>query len=213
MAINTNKTLIRLLLVSFLGLPVSFCLAESTEPSLVGITAFSKLYREQYIAALYHAENGINDQQLIASDSPKQMVILVSAEQLSARKFRMEWGAAIEINNQGQPDYEKVALKGGGLDEFLSLPKAAAGGKLVTNDVIQVELSRSTRSGNLNTLIKYNDKVVMAKKGASLFRVLLRCWIGKKPPTADFKKQLLGLEQIRNHEELLFYLRSATRSS
>ena len=194
-------------------LALSHISAYASDDELTGVSSFSKFYREQFIAALYLSEKTDDSEAIINSDSDKRMVMLISAEELSSRKFRTEWGLAIEMNNLGHKDLDKVSLKGGGLDDFLTLPKKVSDGKFYTNDVLSIELSRSKKTGNLNTFIKYNEKVVIAKKGATLFRVLLRGWIGPNPPSMDFKNQLLGKERLRNHDEVVYYLKSATRTS
>jgi hypothetical protein len=206
------KWITRFLLCWAVGLGQTFTWAQEAK-ELTGLTTFSKFYREQFIAALYLSEDVIDAEAIINSDKDKRMLMLFSGESMSARKFHMEWGASIEMNNNGLDDYHKVALKGGGLDEFLRLPKKVSDGKFYTNDMLSIELARSEKTGNINTVVKYNEKIVLAKKGGALFRVLLRGWIGETPPSEDFKNQLLGKDRIRNYEELVFYLRSVTRTS
>lgn len=191
------KKVITLIAVAtlLLGRP-AFASSETVKP--VGIASVSKFYREQYVAALFHNDSTSEPKALIESSKPKRMVMVIKARQIPARNFRMDWGQAVEINHQKHLDYKKVSLAGGGLEEFLAFPTLLPDKKLYKNDVLTIELIRSKKSGNLNTLIKLNDKYVVAKRGASLFRVFLRCWLGKRPPSEDFKHYILG--DIKNPE-------------
>jgi len=177
--------------------------ASSKTINPVGIATVSKFYRDQYAAALFHHEGVSDPEILINSGKPKRMVMVIRARQIPARNFRMDWGLAVEINHQKHSDYKQVSLAGGGLEEFLAFPTLLPDEKLYKNDVLTVELIRSKKSGNLNTLIKLNDKYVVAKKGARLFRVLLRCWLGKKPPSEDFKNHILGKQKNPKFDQLL----------
>lgn len=188
----------------------AFVFSEAVKP--VGIATVSKFYRDQYIAALFHNDSTSEPEALIESSTPKRMVMVIRARQILARNFRMDWGQAVEINHQKHPDYKQVSLAGGGLEEFLTFPTLLPDKKLYKNDVLTIELIRSKKSGNLNTLIKLNDQYVVAKRGARLFRVFLRCWLGKRPPSEDFKHYILG--DIKNPEfEKLLPLFTRTRPS
>ena len=175
--------------------------SETLKP--VGIATVSKFYRDQYVAALFHNESTSDPETLIKSNQPKRMVMVIRARQIPARNFRMDWGQAVEINHKKNPDYRRVSLAGGGLEEFLAFPTLLPDQKLYKNDVLTIELIRSKKSGNLNTLIKLNDQYVVAKKGARLFRIFLRCWLGKNPPTEDFKHYILGTTKNPEFERLL----------
>ena len=181
---------------------------EDRNDYINGLASYSKLYREQFVAALFLTEKSTDENVILESTDYKRMVMLITALKLSARTFASEWGAAIELNNNGSEEYQRTSLKDGGLEEFLSLPRTVSDGKLSPNDYIEIELVRSKKSGHINTVVKVNGELAFAKKGRDLFQVLLRSWIGENPPTADFKDQLLGKKQLRNHEEVVAHVKS-----
>jgi TonB family protein len=169
-----------------------FCLslprAQAAELTLNGLASHQELQAEYFIAALYLPSPSKNLEEILAMTGQKRMEMRVTHDNFSPRKFAGLWRDSLVINNS-PADIEKF---GTDMLKFSSV----MGGKLVTGDQVVIEYrpnSATVISVNGNELARFNE---------DFFPLLLRTWIGPRPTSSDFKRDLLAAgklnEQLKN---------------
>lgn len=157
---------------------------QSSEQSLSlnGLAVHSKLRNDLYMAALYTEIGSSDAQMLLESDQNKRMELRVLAKRWSARGFAEHWNQALIINNS-EDDLAKFARE---VRRFTS----AVRGKLVPGDRITIDY----RSKQYTRLYVDGVRLLSVKKDPQqFFQLLLRCWIGPRPPSTEFKQNILNL--------------------
>lgn len=169
------RPLATLLITGSLLLPVSQLWAG--ELNLNGSASYKDLSREYYIAALYLSESGQSAEAVRASSAEKQMRMLVRSR-WTPGQWQKQWQANISINNDVLPSNpaSREALMA-----FIRLPQEA----LQPGDEVRISASNS------GTKIFLNDELAIHTSDRSLFRYLLNTWIGKFPPSRDFRGRIL----------------------
>ena len=155
--------------------------AHCIQLSLNGIANYQVLNQDYYIAALYVPESlKLNaHQEAFSSTQNKQMKLLVNAQRWSPRFWQTQWQNDLDINN---PNASKELLKQ--ISTFTKLLKA----DLVTGDLVVFDYQAS-----IGTHVFINDQLMQSTDSMALFNALLATWIGKLPPSRDFKKRILTL--------------------
>lgn len=167
-----------------------FAHAQNGDLSLNGIAAFEQLRKEYYIGALYLGWPG-HDQATIANmPGKKRMAVHVTADRWPALRFAQMWNQAITINNPS------TFINANALDilAFTSLPK----GDLVEGDRLTIELAT-----NNTTLVSINGVPALRTNSPALFTMLINAWIGARPPTSEFKHDILELPKGQAGTDLL----------
>lgn len=158
----------------------SFCARaqNSGDLNLNGIAAFEQLRKEYYIGALYLGWPGRDPAAIANMPGKKRMQLNVTADRWPALRFSQMWNQAITINNPS------AVINANALDilAFTSIPK----GDLVESDQLAIELT-----GNNSTLVSLNGVPALRTNGPALFTMLLNAWIGPRPPTSEFKRDIL----------------------
>jgi len=169
----------------FLSLASSTRAAELT---LNGLASHQELQAEYFIAGLYLPSPSKDAEEILAMAGQKRMEMRVTHDNFSPRKFAGLWRDSLVINNN-PADIEKF---GTDMLKFSSV----MGGKLVTGDQVVIEYrpnSATVISVNGNELARFDD---------DFFPLLLRTWIGPRPTSSDFKRDLLAAgklqEQLKN---------------
>ena len=154
---------------------------NSAQLSLNGIANYRVLNQDYYIAALYLPEPLKSDshQKVFTSTQNKQMKLLINAQRWSPRFWQTQWQSDLGINN---PNASKGLLEE--LTTFTKLLKA----DLVAGDLVVFDYQAS-----IGTHIFINDQLMQSTKSMALFNALLATWVGKLPPSRDFKKRILTL--------------------
>lgn len=145
---------------------------------LNGIAIQSELRSDWFINALYLSSKSKDPSSILSDISPKRMEMKVLADSLSGRRLKRFWVERIRNNNQPS--------------EVLALAKqvrsfaAAMGQNLQANDVISVDFipGQATR-------ISINGSV-NAELSPDLFNLVLKSWIGDRPPSKEYKEAILG---------------------
>jgi len=162
--------------------------SHAAEPVLNGLATYQELQAEYFIAGLYLPSPSKDSAEILAMSGPKRMEMRVTHDNFSPRKFAGLWRDSLVINNS-PADIEKF---GADMLRFSSVMR----GKLVTGDQIIIE-----HRPNIATVITVNSNE-LARFDANFFPLLLRTWIGPRPTSSDFKRDLLAAgkiqEQLKN---------------
>ncbi len=181
MRISYNSTKPIALLFLLLGCYFYSMLSYSGQLSLNGIASYSELRKEYYTAALYLQQPQANSEGVLKSNQAKQMKLLVTAKRWSPRLWTQQWQNNIAINNDVIEGNKRLQKD---LDLFTRFLK----GNLIAGDLIVINYVPDNGSE-----IFINNELILATKGMKLFNYLMATWIGKLPPTRDFKNRILSL--------------------
>jgi len=154
--------------------------AEAGTPNLSGIAAFEQLRKEYYIGALYLGWPGHDTATIMAMPGKRQMELRVTADRWPALRFAQMWNQTITINA------DSGTLNANAMDilAFTSIPK----GDLLEGDQIVIETDPAT-----GTRVLLNGVLVQSTKTNALFNLILSAWIGSRPPSSEFKRDMLTL--------------------
>jgi periplasmic protein TonB len=169
----------------------SLCVhAENNELTLNGMASFEQLRKEYYIGALYLGFPGHDSATIANMPGKKRMQINVTADRWPALRFSQMWNQAITINNAS------AFINANALDilAFTSVPK----GDLVEGDRLIVELTGSNK-----TQVSLNGAIALRTNSPALFTMLLNAWIGARPPTSEFKRDILELPKNQAGNDLV----------
>jgi TonB family protein len=166
--------------VCILGLCAGAAHAQSGAPSLSGLAAFEQLRKEYYIGALYLGWPGHDTPTIMAMPGKRQMEVRVTADRWPALRFAQMWNQAITINADGS------TLNANAMDilAFTSIPK----GDLLAGDQLIIETEPAT-----GTRVTLNGVLVQSTKSNALFNLILSAWIGSRPPSSEFRRDMLTL--------------------
>lgn len=148
--------------------------------SLNGMAVFSELKRPIYLAALYVATPQTDADAIINSDEAKAMELTVTASRWSSRRFSEQLSRALLINN----DLEYLKQYDVEVIEFSGVLK----GGLKQGDKVVI-----LRGSKGETLVSVNGTQLLELKKPGFYEMVLRVWIGDRPPSTDFKAKLLSL--------------------
>lgn len=154
--------------------------AEPGTPNLSGIAAFEQLRKEYYIGALYLGWPGHDTATIMAMPGKRQMELRVTADRWPALRFAQMWNQAITINA------DSATLNANALDilAFTGIPK----GDLLEGDQLVIETDPAA-----GTRVLLNGVLVQSTKTNALFNLVLSAWIGSRPPSSEFKRDMLTL--------------------
>lgn len=153
--------------------------AQSTSAlTQIGVAQFSQLRRPFYIGGLYAEESTLSATELLSVGGQKKLEIKVLADKYSQRRFSMQWSQALIVN----ATQEELLAFDDALVKFQNILEEP----FQKGDVISVSsdaLGKST--------IAINDISVFSVDRPGFLELLLSTWIGNKPPTTEFKQELL----------------------
>ena len=175
--------------VALATLLITPLLAVADTLQINGVAAHEHLRREIYVGGLYLAKPAHDPAAINAQAGGKRMVLRITAERWSPMQFAQHWNQMILINNGGS------TLNANVMDvlSFTSIPK----GDLVKGDELVIEL---TGGGTVTTL---NGVTVVKTTNANLFNMLVNTWIGARPPSTEFKRDILNLPRDKAGADLL----------
>ncbi len=169
-------------LLPLLGVILSLTLAAPTFAlTLNGIATYELLRKEIYIASLFLTEPTDNAQAILTSSQSKRMAIKVTSKRWSPRRWSRMWQNDIAINNPFVSDDELIAqlmMFSGFLDEPL-----VQGDEIIIDYIVGV-----------GTSISINNVQIISTSSGQLFNLLVNAWIGKLPPSGEFKRRILSTE-------------------
>lgn len=169
-------------LTVFLLMLLKSATTHAQELQLNGIAIHSELRKDFYIAALYTSVPKNSTEELLNSEQDRRMVLRILASRWSARSFDQHWTQSILINNPSED-----------LSQFASTIldfTGAIGGKLVSGDEVIIDnpLGKGlTFSINGVELLQVADP----DQGRAFLNLLLNAWVGARPPSSNFKRDIL----------------------
>lgn len=167
-----------LLMIALLAGPLPFSQLQAAELVLNGSASYYYLTREYYVAGLYLPAPEQNPDAILSPSTAKRMQLIVSTERWSPRKWAQQWQNNISINNDlsGDTQLQQAVM------EFTQFPRD----DLQRDDEISIEYQPGG-----NTRVLLNREAVIESSGVELFNYLLNTWIGKLPPSREFRQQIL----------------------
>ncbi len=187
------KHLLWPLLVPLLALLPPLATAQSSdfdELPMNGLAAFEQLRKEYYIGALQLESLSADPAAIVSMPGRKRMSIRITADRWPALRFAQQWNQSILINNSSQD------LNANVMDvlAFTSLPKD----DLITGDRLTIDVVP-----NVGTRVTLNGTPMLQTRSDALFRLLVNTWIGARPSTSGFKRDMLKLPADSAGTELL----------
>ncbi|MEE8056903.1 MAG: TonB family protein [Pseudomonadales bacterium] len=160
------------------------------ELSLNGLASFVRLRKEYYIGGLYLEILNQDTGSVINMSGKKRMEIRITIDKWSPRRFTQQWNQAILINNdqESQEEFADQILK------FTDMPKH----ELIAGDRIVINMDPSK-----GTTVYLNDQQMLKTTNNAFFDVLLSTWIGQRPPSSNFRNDILTLPTDQAGTDLL----------
>lgn len=177
-SIYPNKILATFLLCFTAGLSLN----SMALPQLNGISIYSELGREQFIAAVYTDTVTSDARTLILAQEEKAIEVRV-LQKIYSRRFNRMWVEGIAIN-AGSREMTEQAQNLADFSNYMRI-------KLRPGDILRIE--RQPKEG---TIIFVNGTQLGLIKDPSFFDLLLRTWIGPVPLSSDFKSELLAAGKV-----------------
>ncbi|MCB1616165.1 MAG: chalcone isomerase family protein, partial [Pseudomonadales bacterium] len=179
-----NRTSTTILKQTFLGI-LLFSLSSlslGAPLQLNGLTTYEKLRKEYFIAGLYLEQTEKDAEKILAANQSQRMEMRVTDDRLSPRTFAKIWNESIVINNSPEDleTYNKDMVT------FVTMLQ----GKLVTGDQVVINYIPGK-----STIASVNGAKI-AEFSAGFYPLLLRTWIGPRPSTSDFKRDLLSAGKV-----------------
>ncbi len=167
-----------------LALLLLCALPASADLVLNGSAVYQQLTRNYYLAGLYLPQPAQSAETIFSPAVARRMQLVVTTDHWSPRKWRSQWQNNIAINNDGlqaSPQLQQALM------DFTRLLRR----DLQTGDEIRIDYQPGGA-----TRIQLNRELVMTENGPQLFDALLRTWVGKLPPSREFRQQILGITAI-----------------
>ena len=167
---------------AFLALLAGFSfISVAADLKINGIASYQELNKEYYVGALLLEDSLSNVEEITAYKERKQMKLLVTTSRWSVRLWQQQWQNNIAINNAIINNDPKLQQD---LEFFTSFLKD----KLIKGDELVIDYTpgRGTR-------IKLNNYPVIKTNNDKIFNYLLNTWIGKLPPSREFKSRIVNL--------------------
>lgn len=157
---------------------------------LNGIASFLKLRKEHYIGGLYLETLSQDSGSVFNFSGRKRMDIRITIDRWSPRSFTQKWNQSILINND-QDMQQKFADQIYAFTDMLS-------DDLVAGDRITIDMVPDS-----GTTVSLNGVVLMSETDNAFFDLLLNSWIGRRPPSSDFRNDILTLPSDAAAEALI----------
>ena len=159
---------------------IAFCsCAQAQDTMLNGLATHSELGKEQFIGALF--SNILSDNAITLTTSAQSLRMelkIVAPEGMTIRRFSRTWIEGMAINNS----QAQLTDQADNMVKFDSLFK----GRFIQNDTIAFSY---TKNKGVNILV--NDVLLGNIPSEKFFAMLLNTWVGKVPPSSDFKEGIL----------------------
>ncbi|RDX37478.1 energy transducer TonB [Kangiella sp. HD9-110m-PIT-SAG07] len=193
------KKLIQIISFTFAAVALSTFSAASTaaEQSTVagttlelnGLGVHSELRNEWFLNGLYLVSKTDDSDEVINSSGAKRMELKVLADNLSGRRLKRFWIERIKNNNEAS----SVLANAKSVRDFATVMD----NDLVNGDTVTIDLLPSEA-----TVISINGSEV-GRTGAEVFPLILRTWVGERPPSSEFKDAILGDTSGAQRAELI----------
>ncbi|MEN9465039.1 MAG: hypothetical protein RL217_1220 [Pseudomonadota bacterium] len=156
--------------------------SQAADLELNGVAVYSYLTREYYLGGLYLPKRS-DDPKYIRSDAiNKRMQLVVRVSSWSPRRWTDIWQNNLAINNDDldpSPQMQDALIKFTGF---------------LRSDLKQGDQLDVLYQANGNSRVLLNGDLVLEVAGVDFFNYMVNTWIGKLPPTREFRQQILGQE-------------------
>lgn len=186
------KSIMRLFRFKLIFILLSlFCLPSVQADSLIlnGSAVYSHLTRDLYLGGLYLPTVSDDPDYITSAATAKRMQIIVSVSSWSPRRWSQIWQNNIAINNDS---FDADANTQQALMTFTSFPRE----DIKAGDEIVIDYQP-----NGNSRVLLNGDLVLEVPGTAFFNYMVNTWIGKLPPTRDFRQRILGQEPINEDQK------------
>lgn len=147
--------------------------------TLLGMSEFSELRRPFYIGALYADSPTSDPALLLEAQGRARMEMRVTADRWSMRRFSSQWTRSIFVNNS-----QSQLLK---FDDSFIQFNSLLNRPFTTGDIITID---GFPDGTSTVTVNGIEAMKVHKPG--FFQLLLSKWIGAKPPTTEFRNNMLS---------------------
>ena len=154
-------------------------LANGAEVVLNGVGEARELTGTLYLGALYLEHRSSNPDVVATSIWNKRISMRISADKLYGRRLGQLWRERIAINS----DRKLVTDLSKEIMQFVDAFKET----LVKGDEVTIDYVPDR-----GTSVAVNGTEIAKIKKGEFYELLLRAWVGEKPPTAQFKVGVLG---------------------
>jgi periplasmic protein TonB len=162
------------------------------ELQLNGISTFTSLKADQYVAAIYSEQVSDQPEKLLDSSLKRRMELRVVAPNIFLRSFVQTWVYGMAINNSKEQIY-KNAFQVIAFSDCLK-------DNLQKGDILVIEyFPKKGMSLSLNYV------ELQTFPGEDFFNILLRTWIGSVPPSSSMKMELLMGDKEKSKELFATY--------
>lgn len=190
------------LLLSFCALCFTAISAFSSHADtlvLNGSAVYQNLTRDYYIGGLYLPTRSDDINYILAPATAKRMQLVIQVPSWPPRRWTQIWQNNIAINNDDlnpNPQLQQALM------EFTSFPRQ----ELKAGDELIVDYQP-----NGNSRVLLNGDLVLEVPGTDFFNYMVNTWIGKLPPTREFKQQILGQEAANAAQQNLLLTHQTKR--
>ncbi|MDB6096279.1 MAG: hypothetical protein JWM09_557 [Francisellaceae bacterium] len=134
-----------------------------------------------YVGAFY-AVNKINSVKEALNDKgPKRMLFYILHDKIDKQTYQDAWREGIEANNS-----ENILMTNNNkIDQFINYFDQ----DLNKGDTLMIDFIPK-----LGTKVFVNNKLKGLIPGDEFYNIVLNTWMGKKPPSSTFQKEILSLE-------------------
>lgn len=154
----------------------------AAEPILNGVSIYSELGTEQFVAGLYTSKTSSDAKSILLDESDQRMEVRVLANSLLGNRFKRMWIEGVAIN----AGTEEMAKNSQNLADFSNLLAV----KLQRDDILSI-----ARQGN-STIVRVNNLELGRIPSGSFYNILLRTWIGPVPLSSTFRDGLLAAGKV-----------------
>lgn len=151
---------------------------------LTGSAVYTQLNRDYYLAGLYLPATSNDPNTIFSAATAKRMQLLMRMPTWSPRRWHEHWQNNIAINNEDNQADERLQQA---LLAFMQFPHA----DLIYNDEVIIDYQAH---GNSRVLL--NGEQVLEVPGTEFINQILKTWIGKLPPSREFRQHILSTDSI-----------------
>ena len=163
--------------------------SHADELVLNGSAVYQNLTRDYYLGGLYLPTRSDDIQYILSPATEKRMQFIIQIPSWPVRRWTQIWQNNIAINNDDlspNPQLQQALM------EFTRFPRQ----ELKSGDELIVDYQPG---GNSRVLL--NGDLVLEVPGTDFFNYMVNTWIGKLPPTREFKQQILGQDTANTTQQ------------
>ena len=152
------------------------------ELTLNGMASNWVLNNELYVGTLYLEATANTTDSILQASGRKRMEFRITTDKWRQRNFSKTWSRSISINidDATQKQFSREIIR------FSNMLK----GPLLYGDKVTIDFTPRK-----HTRVYINDVQVFFTSKSAFFNAILSAWIGARPPSTDFKKQILQLDE------------------